>query len=167
MRDAAAVGRRDPRRGLAEDLDALAARHGPAGHHPRAKVGASDPLHGEKRRPLVGVAEVEDGDDVRVAQAGEHLGLAQETPGLAARLLRVHDLEGHRAVERFLLGQIHLAHAATPEPRGDAILAPDGLADQLPVAHGASLAHNVEECGPCRHPARPLGTPATRRRRSA
>ena len=67
-------------------------------------------------------AEGVDGDDVRVLEPGDDLGLAAEALGEALVLeeLARQDLQGHVAVEAGLVGLVD--RAMPPRPRGSRIL---------------------------------------------
>ena len=73
--------------------------------------------------------EVEDLDDVGMAQAGDVLGFALEAGDevLVGGQELVHELDGDVAVEIGLVRLIHLSHAAPAEVFDDAI-STDGLA---------------------------------------
>jgi hypothetical protein len=81
--------------------------------HGLAKVDPVDEFH-EKVKEAVGLAEIVDGDDVRVTEPGEEAAFAGKTvsePGIGDRWLR-EDLEGDKAFEFELAGFINEAHAA-------------------------------------------------------
>jgi len=89
-----------------------------------------------------------DGDDVRVAEAGEGLDLALEAgPGVGARLAPgVEELEGDEAVEAGVAGPVDDAHAAAGElafdrvgadrPHGARVAAADAPGQAQPGAPG-------------------------------
>jgi len=79
----------------------------------------------------VGLFDREDGDDVRVVERGEGLGLALEArePIGVARHVGGQHLERHLAPELRVDGAIHLAHAACPDGSGNPVVG-EGLADQ-------------------------------------
>jgi hypothetical protein len=95
------------------------------------QVPAAQQFHGDVRRAVV-LARVEDGDDVRVAQAARRLGLAEE---LCARLLefpafelvRQRDrLERNLAVDHRVARPVHDAHRALADLMDDLVAAERG-----------------------------------------
>src|SRR5262249_30347005 len=88
---------------------------------------AVDELHGDEGA-VAGGADVVDGDDVRVAEPGHRLRLAQEAgPGLgrAADLAAQH-LDGDGALELGVVRRVDLAHAAAPDEALQRVAADDG-----------------------------------------
>jgi len=73
-------------------------------------------LHHQAGRVL-GLPEVDDPHHGRVLDAGEQSGLAAEALAHAWLLahLPAEHLQGDPPAQAHLLGQVHLAHAATPE----------------------------------------------------
>jgi hypothetical protein len=112
-----AVGVAQGRRHLARDLD------GPIGVEPAVgadELGQAVALHvlHDDEVGAVGLAPVVGPDDVGVAQAPRRLGLAAEPldeAGVGGQG-REQDLDRHRAVEHLVMGEVHLGHAASPEP---------------------------------------------------
>ena len=89
------------------------ARVGPQSAFDRAlEVDPLEQLHGDERRALV-LAQLVDGDDVRVLETRHRARFAQE-PLLVLRVRgpRAHDLQGHVAVERLVAAAEHHAHRA-------------------------------------------------------
>jgi len=88
------------------------------------EVLAVEQLHGHEGLVALG-AELVDGDDVRVAQQRDRLGLAHEA--LADGLVRVEAgrdaLDGDVAVEHGVVGTEDFAHGALSELAGDLVLA--------------------------------------------
>ena len=78
---------------------------------------ALDVLHHDEVG-AVGLAPVEHADDVRVLQVGGRLRLAAEPldEALVGRQGREQHLDRDRAVEQLVARQVHLGHAAAPEP---------------------------------------------------
>jgi hypothetical protein len=97
----------------------------------RAQGATHHVLHHDERRPGV-LAEIEEGDHVRVIQSGRHARLAEHALGgeigLRARGPAQH-LEGHPAVQHLVVGAVDLPHAALAEERFKDITAD-------PLAHG-------------------------------
>ncbi len=88
-----------------------------------------DELHGDEDA-VAEAADVVDGDDVGVADAGQRLGLAQQAQpgdlGILVGVLRLQQLDGDRPVQLGIARAIDDAHAAA----GDAAL-DDVAADRL------------------------------------
>jgi len=68
-----------------------------------------------------------------VADGAGRLGLAQEALHRVRLALgvRVHDLDGHPAVDPGVLGLVDRTHAALPQQADEAVLPVDYLADEL------------------------------------
>ena len=78
------------------------------------QVPARDVIHREERVAFV-LTDFVDGDDARVLQPGDRLGLGAEAldePG-PRKLAREQHLHRHHAMEAFLSGPIHDPHAAS------------------------------------------------------
>ena len=75
----------------------------------------------------LGVALVQDRDDVRMGQPRRRLGLLLEPADEdgVLRQVRVHDLERHLAVETLVHGQVDGGHAAPGQPLDDPVAAVD------------------------------------------
>ena len=72
-------------------------------------------LHHQERPPIGGDVAIQHVDNVVVAQAGECLGLEAQAIGHAAAQVRLEDLDDHRSLEAYVLGDIDLAHRTFPE----------------------------------------------------
>ena len=74
-------------------------------------------LHRDVVRPVLGLAPVEDRDDVRVGEGGGALGLALEALDelLVARVAGAHHLEGHVPVEDVVVRQVYVGHATAAQ----------------------------------------------------
>ena len=123
--EAGGVGRHEAAAGLHEHAqDLLPAARGLVEPAPHGAAG--DEFHGDE--DLTGVhADVVDGDDVGVGEAGEGLGLAQEeglaVAGAVAVDLAVHELDGDLAIELGVVGGVDDAHAAGAELVDDEVAA--------------------------------------------
>jgi hypothetical protein len=104
---------------LAHDRDRLA---------PANQLGerlAADELHGDEGPP-VELAELVDGDDVRVRDAAGGTGLALEPlPHLLVVEAFAQELDRDQAIERGIAGEIHVAHPAALDEALDRVLADD------------------------------------------
>ena len=101
-------------------------RRGPAADR-LAQVAALEELHRHVGEAVL-LAEVEDGDDVRVVELRRGLGLALEArrkSGSSARARRDR-LEGHVAVQERVVGLVDLAHRALADLPDDPVLADVG-----------------------------------------
>jgi hypothetical protein len=77
-------------------------------------------------------AEVEDRDGVGVREFGDEQGLAPEAPHelwLRAQM-RPQDLDGDPLADAHVLGQVHRAHAALPQPLDDPVAVVDHRAEE-------------------------------------
>ena len=101
MEDAGLVGGVHTHSHPGEEADRSLLRQSRLSSQDAAQVFARDELHDEKRGAIGQAAVVEDGDDGRVLQPGDDLGLPQEPrPGLGiAQEIGAHDLDGYRALE--------------------------------------------------------------------
>ena len=115
VHEADGVGRREAAPGLHVDGEQLA----PAARRrglPGAQGRAGDELHGDEDLRAEG-ADVVDGDDVGVGEAGHRLGLAEEAGGAGAVgvLAAAQELDGDLAVELGVVGGVDDAHTAGAE----------------------------------------------------
>ncbi len=114
-----------------------------------AQILAVDPLHAVVEHPLV-LAAVQDGDDVRVVQGRDGLGLAAEEPDvpLIGEAAGLDHLERDDAIEPLLPGLEDDSHAAGAKPPEQLIFAEGGA--------GASARQTVDTLGiaPGRRPGR-------------
>jgi hypothetical protein len=87
-----------------------------------------DELRGDEVR-AVGLADLVNGDDVRMIQRRRRLGLANETVHSVSVVgeFRRQDLEGDFTAKRRILREIHLAHPAFADWRQDPVLPDDGV----------------------------------------
>jgi hypothetical protein len=106
-----------------------------------AQVGPLDVAH-RQVHPAVGLAEIEDSDDVGMAQAGGDRRLAQKAPpeAIVVRQLVGKHLQRDPLAPLLLLGQVDGATGALANELDDAVTREDRADGQLP-AHGRSLAH--------------------------
>src|SRR5690606_10646563 len=116
--DAGGVGRGEAATGLEVDLDDLTPR---AAALPLRERDAVDALHGEEDGALVG-ADLVDGDDVRVSDAGQRPRLAEQ-PGRAAAVVAVdaQELDRDVAIELAVVPEVDDAHAAGAEAAHDGV----------------------------------------------
>ena len=84
------------------------------GGEPGGEGGALDVLHGDEDL-AVALADFVDLDDVRVGQAGQRLGLAQQAGVVGG----VQQLDRHASLEALVVGRIDHAHPALAEPAED------------------------------------------------
>jgi len=123
------------------------------GEQQLAQVGPLDVAH-RQVHPAVGLAEVEDPDDVGMAQPRGDRRLAQEAPpeAIVVRQFVGKHLQRDPRARLLLLGQVDDATGAAADELDDAVTREDRTDGQLP-AHGMSLAH-VQVSRP-----RPLASP--------
>ncbi len=119
MDDAVVVGELEGVADLGDDGQGLAGGEAAAVD----EVAQGDAVHElhEQIKIAAGLAEVVDGDDVRVVEAGQGLGLAGEAlgEGGVGAALGGEELEGDEAAEGFLAGLVNHAHAAAAEAGKD------------------------------------------------
>ena len=131
MDDVVAVGLREGLRDLAGEVHHLldGERGALAQHHVEQRA-AVDQLHRDERRPGE-LAEVVDGDDVRVDDPRQGAGLGLEAVDVdVVAALGPDELERDEPIEPLVGGPIHVAHGA----RGDAVLDDVVLGDLGPRA---------------------------------
>ena len=132
--------------GLA-DLDEDGARdlqqHGSVGKHQILKRLPVQELHDEVVAVVVGDVEVEDLEDVVVADDVDRARLVEEAIDdlLVVGVLRVQELDGDLRPDRRVLGHVDGAHPALPEELDDPVRA-DRVPDQV-VRYPAREAHAV------------------------
>jgi hypothetical protein len=118
MDDAGAVGRLEAATGGDKEGEDGVPVAG-VGAQPGVEALAADELHGDEHLGAE-AADLEDGDDVGVGQAGHGLGLAEEAVVAGAgEAGGVEELEGDLAVEELVVGGINDAHAALAEAVDD------------------------------------------------
>src|SRR5690606_14354512 len=90
---------------------------------------AVEELHADIKDAFVGAGDVVDGDDVVVAQAAGHLGLAEEVllPDGGAEEPGMHELEGDLLVHEGVEGPVNDAHAAFSDTFLDFVAAGDPI----------------------------------------
>jgi hypothetical protein len=93
---------------------------------PLAKVHAADALHHEREPSLDHLRQVDDPDDVRVVEAGEHLVLP--TQSLFGRIVGLGDLERARATADQMARSVDDGHATLPKARDDLVVRADARA---------------------------------------
>jgi hypothetical protein len=141
--DAGVVGCAERGEHRLHDLQGLAGAEPALLPHQVTQGPARHVLHRQEHGAVVG-ALVVDGDDVGVGQPGGRLGLADE-PGhelLVLGQLRMHHLDGDRAVEPAVQGEVDGGHAATRQPRLDVVTTVEHAPDQGVLkrrVHPASL----------------------------
>jgi hypothetical protein len=121
VHDALLVRRAEAVAGLERVVDDLAERDRP-GADPLPQAFAFEELHGRVHDAVFG-AEIEDGQDVRMREGGDGLGLALE-PRERLGILRGRlgeDLDRYDAVQLRVARAVDLAHAARAELRNDLI----------------------------------------------
>ncbi len=135
--DALAVGVVEGVGGLAGDAQHVAQTQARSGVEAAGEVDALDELEGEIEETL-GLAGVEQGDDVGMQEAAGGPGLAQQALLAVVDLLRPADeadgLDGELAVDLRIFGEIDLAHRAGAEKPDDAVAADAAAA--LQRVHG-------------------------------
>ena len=151
--DPAAMGRGESGGEVPGDTKGLGRVEGAAGEAPGERL-ALEQFHDEEGKTLV-LADVEQGADVRVGEARHRPGLPLETLALEGvrRDQRVHELDGHLAVEPGVARTVDLAHPAGAERADDLVGAhprpggefhapghspTDGLASLAAVTRGAA-----------------------------
>ena len=135
---------------------------------------ALDELRHDEAREVGGTADVEDGDDVRVVEAGGGAGLGEVGVGVlrTGDEVRVRHLDRHRALQLLVAGQVDAAEAALAQEPLDAVTADvrrqQGSGDryggdELPftlrrgpqrvgaIVHGASGAETIVAFSPADH----------------
>ena len=107
------VGRVEGLEDVAHVAQGLLDGEGPLRGQERAQVGALDELHDQEALARHDSLVV-DGHDARVVDAGRRARLAPESGHevLGLGQVRVHDLEGHEAVEALVAGHVDGRHAA-------------------------------------------------------
>ena len=88
----------------------------------------------------LGVAAVEDRDDVRVVEAGRVLRLAPESLHelLVGGVALVQHLQRHLAAELLVLGEVHVGHPAGAEPAADQVaVVEDAVEERVGRRHQA------------------------------
>ncbi len=121
---------------LSEHVDHAPERERPVLVRHAREVFAAQVLHDEVELAVVGLAEIDDRDRVRVVQSARRARLGDEARDrvLFAREVRVNDLHRDRATERRLLRAIHAAHAADADELEDHEPARQRAPDQRVVA---------------------------------
>ena len=97
---------------------------------PLTEGDAVDQLHGEEDLGASD-ADVVDGDDAGVGEAGHRLGLAEEALGGGAADVGADQLQGAPAVELRVVGGVDDAHAAGAEALEDEVAAEGGAAGEV------------------------------------
>jgi hypothetical protein len=121
------VGVGEPAAELGHHVELLDDRQGLARTQHRLEVGPGEQLHGDERQSAV-LAQLVDGDDVRVLEAGGCLGLDLE-PAPAVGVegpLRVEGLDRDLALERLVEAAVHHPHPAAADAARDHIAADAG-----------------------------------------
>jgi hypothetical protein len=131
---------------LLNDVHGAAGIHWPVAYQQSLDVGAFDDRH-HQIQPAVDITGVVDGDDVRLGQPGCGVGLAAEPLPISRVGPQVggQQFDGDVAVDRGVVGPIHLPHAALADQR------------QQPVTPKHHLIHRV---GPPTYPGQRCYRPA-------
>ena len=140
VHEALGVGEGEPVEDLLHDLELLLEPQGGALLDQVAQVGALEQLHRHVGDALL-LAELVDGDDVRVGQLARGPRLLEEAPAalLVAAQLLGDDLDRDVAVEDRVVGAEHLPHRSLADLRVDPVLA-DLLGLHLPLKVAAGRA---------------------------
>ena len=90
---------------------------------PRGEVGAVDVLRDDEAGELLGAADIEDGNDVRVVEVGDGAGFGQVGFGVfgAGDQLAMRHLDGDRPLQLVVVGQVDQAEAALAQEPFDPI----------------------------------------------
>ena len=117
------VGRAERPADLQEDGDRPRERHGPVPVEDAGQALPVEGLHDEVGLPFRGVPEVEDLDDVLLADLARRPGLVLEAVEqlLVAGELRAQHLHGHALAERDVLGEVDAPHPALSQAGQDAV----------------------------------------------
>jgi hypothetical protein len=105
---------------------------------------AGQELHHDERATVRRRADIDDVDDVRVADPARCVGLALEPRdrlGVIAVLFE-HQLDGDALAELDVLGLVHHAHAAAPDLMQHAVLVREDVPDQRVT--GGRWLHRVQ-----------------------
>ena len=138
MHDAGGVQDLETTGDVVDERHHLGERKAGAVAEQRREVAALEQLHGDVRRPVLGVADLDHVDQVGPPHATRHLRLAQE----ATHQLRLLELAEMEQLHRHAIGaltdacRIHLAHRASPDDvlQAEAPRAGAGVAAALPRA---------------------------------
>ena len=150
VHDALRVGEGEPVEDLLHDRELVLEAFDLALGEQLPQVAALEQLHGHEGHALL-LAEVVDGDDVRVVQLGRGLGLALEADAraLVGAELAGDDLDRHLAAEHGVEGPEHLSHGALAELADDLELA------DLAELHPMPANRTTQEVWPTGRPAGP------------
>ena len=98
----------------------------------RREVFALEQLHRQERLTLIGVAEVDDVDDVLVLDHRRGLRLTEESLGDVRRVaeIRAQDLDREAAMDRDVLGDVDRAHPALGDPFEDLVAVGEDRPDE-------------------------------------
>ena len=90
---------------------------------PRGEVGAVDVLRDDETGELLGAADIEDRDDVRMIEVRDRAGFGQVGFGVfeAIHQLAMRHLDGHRAAQLVVVGQIDEAEPALAQHSFDPV----------------------------------------------
>ena len=124
MDDPLPVREADPVRDIDRDADRVAGAEGAAALDPLFQRAPWEMLHHDERQ-TVDLADVVDGDDVRVGELRECARFLHEelTELAVGRGGGVEDLDRHLAVERCVLGEVDLRRATGPDGLDDPVAA--------------------------------------------
>jgi hypothetical protein len=142
MHDAQIVRFTERGQRLSQDLDDARKGQRPFLVSDAREILAAQKFHHQIRLAVVGTAEVEHGDRVRMVQlAGcARFGHEAERGVFIRQEMRMDDLDRDGAAERRLLRAVHAAHAADADQVEDVVTTRQRLADELVVrgrTHGA------------------------------
>ena len=90
---------------------------------PRGEVSAVDVFRDDKTGELLGAADIEDGDDVGMIEVRDRAGFRQVSFGIFESIhqFAMWHLDGHRAAQLVVLGQIHQAEPALAQHSFDPV----------------------------------------------
>ena len=135
MDDAQGVGFVEGSQRLAQDVDDTLEGEGTVVSRDTSDVAAAQVFHHQIGLSLRSLAEIEDGDGVRMAQATGRSGLIQKSGGreLFVDQMRMDDFDRDGAPQGDLLGGVHSTHSTDAYEVADPIPSRKSLSDQSVV----------------------------------
>ncbi len=126
------MGRAEPFAALGDDIDGFLEEERVTALQAVRQVLPFEELHHQERQPILGLAEVEDVDDVRLAKLGGTPRFPFEARhGLAAIILHLSKhLDGHATTDGLHLRCVHRSHAAAAQHAIESIAAIEHATDQ-------------------------------------